>query len=84
MAFTPGPLSLDSYGNITDKNGRVLGKVYSQQTDDSQESRKCADGRLWTAAPDLYAACKMIVNGHGLTSSENEIIKAAILKAEKA
>jgi len=41
-----------------------------------------ANAHLISAAPDLLAACRMVLDDPGLTAIANEVIRSAIAKAE--
>lgn len=96
MGHTPGPWRVDetkalgSYGVWTDYavNPGYDGAGYqemvcSMRPTESKLPReqRDANARLIAAAPDLLAACEMVLDDPGLTESANDVIRAAIAKA---
>jgi hypothetical protein len=73
--FTPGPWKVDAAAEtVTAENGRIV--VYELGTNE-------ADGHLISAAPELYAIAKIVIQEMGIEDTEHyDALVAAIAKAE--
>ena len=85
---TPGPwAAVEGHRNIhilsPGRRGKQLvapvEKVVGYDADPTPEA--WANARLIAAAPELLAACAMVLDDPGLTSAANDVIRAAVAKA---
>ena len=60
-----------------------LALVYSH-VQGQPDDEGIANAQLVCAAPDLLAACEMVLDDPGLTASANDVIRSAIAKARQS
>ncbi len=81
---TPGPWKVKQGTDVTEDRAKepcTVAKCWSSTFAPPREEA-AANARLIAAAPSLLAACKMVLDDPGLTASANDMLRAAIAKAE--
>ncbi len=77
-----GPWEVSATGRIFVVPVRNFERVAEVETTGRPWEVCVANARLMAAAPELLAACKMVLDDPGLTASANDVLRAAIAKAE--
>ncbi len=79
---TKGPWKIETEPmNVWDETGRLVARAFGPIDSDAGWQEVCDNARLIAAAPDLLAACLMVLDDHGLTASANDVIRTAIARA---
>lgn len=83
MPHTPGPWAAKDWRVCAGlgKGQRISVICDTAANNKSRTPENEANARLIAAAPDLLAACRMVLDDPGLSVCANDVIRAAITKA---